>query len=52
MEMLTNKFNKVVDNLNSVDDLLVHFINNISAKPTAAEKTLWKRISKSIESLI
>ncbi len=52
MEMLTNKFNKVSSNLNSVDDLLVHFINNISAKPTAAEKTLWKRISKTIDILV
>ena len=52
MEMLTNKFNKVADRLNSVDDLLVHFINNISSKPTTAEKTLWKRISKTIETLL
>jgi len=52
MEMLTNKFNKVSNNLNSVDDLLIHFINNISAKPSAAEKTLWKRVSKTIETLV
>ena len=52
MEMLTNKFNKVSNNLNSVDDLLVHFVNNISAKPTAAEKTLWKRVSKTIDILV
>jgi hypothetical protein len=52
MEMLTNKFNKVSDNLNSVDDLLIHFVNNISVKPTAAEKTLWKRVSKTIDILI
>ena len=52
MEMLTSKFNKVSDSLNSVDDLLVHFVNNISAKPTAAEKTLWKRVSKAIEILV
>ena len=52
MEMLTNKFNKVADKLNSVDDLIIHFINNISSKPTAAEKTLWKRISKTIETLL
>jgi len=52
MEMLTNKFNKVADRLNSVDDLLVHFINNISSKPTTAEKTLWKRISKTIGTLL
>ena len=52
MEMLTNKFNKVADNLSSLDDLIIHFINNISSKPTAAEKTLWKRISKTIETLL
>ena len=52
MEMLTNKFNKVSNNLNSVDDLLIHFINNISAKPSAAEKTLWKRVSKTIDILV
>ena len=52
MEMLTNKFNKVSDNLNCVDDLLIHFVNNISAKPSAAEKTLWKRVSKTIETLL
>jgi Spy/CpxP family protein refolding chaperone len=52
MEMLTNKFNKVSDKLNTVDDLLIHFINNISSKPTAAEKTLWKRVSKTFEILI
>ena len=52
MEMLTNKFNKVSNNLNSVDDLLIHFVNNISAKPTTAEKTLWKRVSKTIDILV
>ena len=52
MEMLTNKFNKVSNNLNSVDDLLIYFVNNISAKPTAAEKTLWKRVSKTIDILV
>jgi Spy/CpxP family protein refolding chaperone len=52
MEMLTNKFNKVSDKLNTLDDLLIHFINNISSKPTAAEKTLWKRVSKTFEILI
>ena len=52
MEMLTNKFNKVSNNLNSVDDLLIHFVNNISAKPSAAEKTLWKRVSKTLYILV
>jgi hypothetical protein len=52
MEMLTNKFNKISNNLNSVDDLLIHFINNISSKPSAADKTLWKRVSKDIEILV
>ena len=52
IEILTNKFNKVSNQLNSVDDLLIHFINNIASKPTAAEKTLWKRVSKTIEILV
>ena len=52
MEMLTNKFNKVSNNLNSVDDLLIHFVNNISAKPSASEKKLWKRVSKTIDILV
>ena len=52
IEILTNKFNKVSNQLNSVDDLLIHFINNITSKPTAAEKTLWKRVSKTIEILV
>ena len=52
MEMLTNKFNKISDNLNSIEELLIHFINNISSKPTSAEKNLWKRIAKTIESLV
>ena len=52
IEILTNKFNKVSNQLNSVDDLLLHFINNIASKPTAAEKTLWKRVSKAIEILV
>ncbi len=52
IEILTNKFNKVSNQLNSVDDLLILFINNIASKPTAAEKTLWKRVSKTIEILV
>jgi len=52
IEILTNKFNRVSNQLNSVDDLLIHFINNIASKPTAAEKTLWKRVSKTIEILV
>lgn len=52
IEILTNKFNKISNQLNSVDDLLIHFINNIASKPTAAEKTLWKRVSKTIEILV
>lgn len=52
MEMLTNKFNKTSNNLNSLDELLIHFINNISSDPSTAEKALWKRISKSIEILV
>ena len=52
MEMLTNKFNKTSNDLNSLDELLIHFINNISSDPSTAEKALWKRISKSIEILV
>ncbi|MDC0467214.1 DUF349 domain-containing protein, partial [Gammaproteobacteria bacterium] len=52
LEMLTNKFKKSSNNLDSLDDLIVHFFNNISKKPAAAEKNLWKRISVSIEKLL
>jgi hypothetical protein len=52
MEMLTNKFNKTSNDLNSLDELLIHFINNVSSDPSTAEKALWKRISKSIEILV
>ena len=52
MEMLTNKFNKASNDLNSLDELLIHFINNVSSDPGTAEKALWKRISKSIEILV
>ena len=51
MEMLTSKFNKTSNNLNSLDDLIVYFINNLSIKIGTAEKSLWKRVSKSIEIL-
>ena len=52
MEMLTNKFNKTSNDLNSLDELLIHFINNVSGDLSTAEKALWKRISKSIEILV
>ena len=52
LEMLTNKFKKSSNNLDSLDDLIVHFFNNISKKPATAEKNLWKRISVSIEKLL
>ena len=52
LEMLTEKFNTSGANLNSLDSLLIHFFSHLSNKPSAAEKTLWKRISASIESLI
>ena len=51
MEMLTSKFNKTSNNLNSLDDLIVYFINNLSIKVSATEKSLWKRVTKSIEIL-
>ena len=52
LEMLTEKFNTTGANLNSLDSLLIDFFSHLSNKPSAAEKTLWKRISASIESLI
>ena len=52
LEMLTNKFKKSSNNLDSLDDLIVHFFNNISKKPATVEKNLWKRISVSIEKLL
>ena len=52
LEMLTNKFKKSSNNLDSLDDLIVHFFNNISKKPSTAEKNLWKRITVSIEKLL
>ena len=52
LEMLTEKFNSTGANLNTLDSLLIHFFSHLSSKPTAAEKTLWKRISNSIENLV
>lgn len=52
LEMLTEKFNATGANLNTLDSLLIHFFSHLSNKPTAAEKTLWKRISNSIENLV
>ena len=52
LEMLTEKFNASGTNLNTLDSLLIHFFSHLSSKPTTAEKTLWKRISASIENLI
>ena len=52
LEMLTEKFNASGLSLNTLDSLLIHFFSHLSSKPTTAEKTLWKRISASIENLI
>ena len=53
LEMLTSKFNKSSANLDSLDDLLIHFFENLSSKDTsAADKTLWKRITKSIGNIL
>ena len=53
LEMLTSKFNKSSANLESLDDLLIHFFENLSSKDTsAADKTLWKRITKSIANIL
>jgi hypothetical protein len=50
--MLTNKFNKSSNDLDTLEGLISHFLNNLSKKPVAAEKNLWKRISASIEKLL
>ena len=53
LEMLTSKFNKSSANLDSLDDLLIHFFENLSSKDTsAADKTMWKRITKSIGNIL
>ena len=52
LEMLTNKFNKSSNDLDTLEGLIAHFLNNLSKKPVAAEKNLWKRISASIEKLL
>jgi len=53
LEMLTSKFNKSSANLDTLDDLLIHFFENLSSKDTsAADKTLWKRITKSIGNIL
>ena len=52
LEMLTEKFNKSNNDLTSLDALLVHFLSNMTNKPTAAEKALWKRVSQAIESIL
>ena len=53
LEMLTSKFNKSSANLDTLDDLLIHFFENLSSKDTsAADKTLWKRITKSIANIL
>lgn len=52
LEMLTEKFNKSDKTLSSLDSLVIHFLSNLSKKPTASDKTLWKRVSKSIEEIL
>jgi len=52
LEMLTEKFNKSKNGLASLDDLLIHFFSNLTTKPSAAEKTLWKRVSSSVEAIL
>jgi hypothetical protein len=52
LEMLTNKFNKSSNDLDTLEGLIAHFLNNLSKKSVAAEKNLWKRISASIEKLL
>jgi hypothetical protein len=51
--MLTNKFNKSSNDLNSLDDLIIHFFENLAVKEIkTADKNLWKRIIKSIEAIL
>ena len=53
LEMLTNKFNKSSNDLNSLDDLIIHFFENLAVKEIkTADKNLWKRIIKSIEAIL
>ncbi|MDB4829064.1 DUF349 domain-containing protein [Gammaproteobacteria bacterium] len=52
LEMLTEKFNKSKNGLESLDDLLIHFFSNLTTNPSAAEKTLWKRVSSSVEAIL
>jgi hypothetical protein len=51
--MLTSKFNKSSGGMNNLDDLVIYFFENLSNKEiTAAEKTLWKRVSQSAEAIL
>ena len=53
LEMLTNKFNKSSNDLNSLDDLIIYFFENLAVKEIkTADKNLWKRIIKSIEAIL
>lgn len=53
LEMLTSKFNKSSGGMNNLDDLIIYFFENLSNKEiTAAEKTLWKRVSQSAEAIL
>jgi len=53
LEMLTSKFNKSSSNLNSLDDLIIYFFENLAINNIeTADKNLWKRITKSIESIL
>jgi len=51
--LLSNKFNKLSSNENSLESNICLFIENFSSKDsTAADKTTWNRMMDSAESLI
>ena len=53
LEMLSEKFNKSASNLSTLDDLIIHFIENFSEKDAGApEKKLWDRATKAVEILL
>ena len=53
LELLSNKFNKLSSNENSLESNICLFIENFSSKDsTTADKTTWNRMMDSAESLI
>ena len=54
LELLQDKFNKAdKKDLNNIDSLICHYINNFSSLDAGAEhKKLWNRMTKCFEVLI